>query len=54
MNKVIIYLDSSKKNFQVITPGNQDRASDHHFDGNWHKLVEQVTGGNYYKFEVIS
>lgn len=53
MKTVLIYLDNSKRNVQKVTPANQDAKSEHHFDGNWLKLVQQITGGNYYKFEVI-
>ena len=55
MQTLIIYFDESKKSFHKITPFRQggEYDSQSRFDGRWNKLVEHLTGGNYYKFEII-
>ena len=55
MKTLIVYFDSSMKHFQRVCPHCQGAEWDAktRFDGRWDLLASQVSGGNYYKFEVI-
>ena len=42
---VIIYLDKTMKNRQIVRPSEK-------FNQSWTALVDAVTNGNYYKYEI--
>ena len=46
MKHVVIYLDKEKRCTQVIRPSSK-------FIGDWANLVQAVTHGNYYSYEVM-
>ena len=49
---VIIYFDRIGKSRQIVRP-QTDVGAKNKFDGNWYLLVQQITGGNYFKYELI-
>ena len=42
---LVVYFDSTMKSYQIIHPSVA-------FDQNWKALAAQVSGGEYYKYEV--
>ena len=55
MKTLIIYFDAERKSFQKVTPFSQGNSFDskNRFDGDWNKLAQHVSGGNYFKFDVV-
>jgi len=49
---VIIYFDRIGRSRQIVRP-QTDVGAKNKFDGNWYLLVQQITGGNYFKYELI-
>jgi len=49
---VVIYYDPQGRCRQIVRPETDVRANNR-FDGNWLALVQHITKGEYYKFELI-